>query len=84
VPVTDHVAFEVECIDRLYLNVFVPELQRTGQVAGFLMRHRGFPIASTALVAPMSRQFVSNIRAYAAAHDVPLVHFGKGQRARTT
>jgi len=60
----EHVQFEVECIDRLYLNVFVPELQRTGQVAGFLMRHRGFPIASTALLAPMSRQFVSDIRAY--------------------
>ena len=51
----DHVRFEVECIDRMYLNVFVPELQRTGQVAGFLMRHRGFPIASSALVAPMNR-----------------------------
>jgi hypothetical protein len=39
---TDHVQFEIECIDRMYLNVFVPELQRTGQVAGYLMRHRGF------------------------------------------
>jgi hypothetical protein len=76
----EHVQFELECIDRLYLNVFVPELQRTGQVAGFLMRHRGFPIASTALVAPMSRQFVTDIKSYAAAHEVPLVHFAKGQR----
>jgi hypothetical protein len=40
---TDHVQFEIECIDRIYLNVFVPELQRTGQVAGSLMRHRGVP-----------------------------------------
>jgi hypothetical protein len=37
------------------------------------MRHRGFPIASTALVAPMSRQFVTDIHNFAAAHDVPLV-----------
>jgi hypothetical protein len=77
---TDHVQFELECIDRMYLNVFVPELQRTGQVAGFLMRHRGFPIASTALVAPMSRQFVTAIGDYARAHRVPVVHFAKGQR----
>ncbi len=76
----DHVQFEVESIDRMYLNVFVPGLQRTGQVAGFLMRHRGFPIASTALVAPISKQFVADIKDYAAAHDVPLVHFAKGQR----
>ena len=76
----DHVTLEIECIDRMYLNVFVPELQRTGQVIGFLMRHRGFPIASTALVAPMSRQFVSDIYDFAAAHNVPLIRFVKGQR----
>ena len=76
----EHTEFEVECIDRMYLNVFVPELQRTGQVAGFLMRHRGFPIASTALVAPMSRQFVADTKAYATERGIPLVHFAKGQR----
>ncbi len=76
----DHVQFEIESIDRMYLNVFVPGLQRTGQVAGFLMRHRGFPIASTALVAPISKQFVADIKDFAAAHDVPLIHFAKGQR----
>src|SRR5262245_16352228 len=76
----DHVRLEIECIDRMYLNVFVPELQRAGQVIGFLMRHRGFPIASTALVAPMTRQFVSDIGDFAAAHDVPVIRFAKGQR----
>jgi hypothetical protein len=76
----DRVLFAIESIDRMYLNVFVPELQRTGQVVGFLMRHRGFPIASTALVAPVSRQFVADIHDFAAAHDVPLIHFAKGQR----
>jgi hypothetical protein len=29
------VRLEIESIDRLYLNVYVPELQRTGQVIGF-------------------------------------------------
>jgi hypothetical protein len=76
----DRVQFEIECLDRMYLNVFVPQLQRTGQVVGFLMRHRGFPIASTALVAPMSKQFVADIHDFAAAHDVPLIRFAKGQR----
>jgi hypothetical protein len=51
---TEHVVFEVESIDRMYLNVYVPELQRVGQVVGFLTRHRGFEIASTALVAGSS------------------------------
>ncbi len=75
-----HVVFEIECIDRMYLNVFVPQLQRTGQVVGFLMRHRGQPIASTALVAPMSKQFVTDIDNFVAAQGVPLVRFAKGQR----
>src|ERR671930_1488658 len=58
----DHVTLEVECIDRLYLNVYVPELQRVGQVVGFLTRHLGFEIASTALVAPMSEALVKAIK----------------------
>jgi hypothetical protein len=44
------------------------------------MRHRGLPIASTTLVAPMLRQFVTDIHNFAAAHDVALVRFAKGQR----
>lgn len=78
---TDHVIFEIEGIDRMYLNVFVPRLQRAPDVAvGYLMRHRGFPIASTALVAEMSRTFISGLLGYARAHQVPVLHFKKGQR----
>ena len=72
---TDHVIFEIEGIDRMYLNVFVPRLQRAPDVAvGYLMRHRGFPIASTALVAEMSRTFISGLLGYARAHQVPVPH----------
>jgi hypothetical protein len=41
-----HVLFEIESIDRLYLNLYVPALQRVGQVVGFLTRHLGFEVAS--------------------------------------
>jgi hypothetical protein len=44
------------------------------------LARRGFPIASTALVAPATRQVVSDIYDFAAAHDVPLIRFAKGQR----
>ncbi len=77
---SEHVVFEVESIDRMYLNVYVPELQRVGQVVGFLTRHRGFEIASTALVAPMSKDFVAGIGRYAADHNVPVIDFVNGQR----
>ena len=32
---SDHVRFEVECIDRMYLNVWQPRLAYGGGVAGF-------------------------------------------------
>jgi hypothetical protein len=37
----EHVTLEVEGIDRMYLNVYVPALQRAGGVAGFFRFHRG-------------------------------------------
>jgi len=32
----DHVVFEVECIDRLYCNVYVPQLQYAGGLLGYI------------------------------------------------
>jgi hypothetical protein len=32
----DHVVFEVECIDRMYLNVYVPQLQYAAGLVGFV------------------------------------------------
>ena len=31
---SDHVTLEVECIDRMYLNLYVPKLQYEGGVVG--------------------------------------------------
>jgi len=76
----DHVTFELECIDRLYLNVWVPRLAYGGGVAGFFVGHRGNVYASTALMDPMSKTFVANIHEFIAARDLELVHFAKGQR----
>lgn len=37
----DHVVFEVESIDRMYLNVWQPRLAYGGGVSGFFVGHRG-------------------------------------------
>ena len=76
----DHVSFEVECIDRMYLNVWVPRLAYGGGAAGFFVGHRGHAYASTALMDPMTKTFVADIHHFIAAHDLELVHFGKGER----
>src|SRR6266403_3624954 len=46
----EHVVLEVEGIDRMYLNVYVPQLQRELGVASFFRFHRGFKFASSALM----------------------------------
>jgi hypothetical protein len=51
---SDHVLFEVESIDRLYCNLYVPQLQRAEGIVGLIRGHLGQPIASTAAIAPMS------------------------------
>jgi hypothetical protein len=75
-----HVSFEVESIDRMYLNVWQPRLAYGGGVAGFFVGHRGNVYASTALMDPMTKAFVADIHHFIAAHDLELVHFGKGVR----
>src|ERR1043166_4890020 len=75
-----HVTLEVEGIDRMYLNVYVPQLQRELGVVGFLRSHRGHPFASSALLAPISDAFIHSIEAFTQANGIPLFPFAKGQR----
>jgi hypothetical protein len=78
--IQDHVTFELECIDRMYLNVYVPALQCESGVVGFFRRHRGHPFASSALMDPMTKSFVADTERFAKAHDIPVISFQKGQR----
>ena len=76
----EHVTLQVEGIDRLYLNVYVPGLQYESGVAAFFCRHRRHAFASSALMDPISKAFVGAIHAFAHAQGVPLVTFEPGQR----
>jgi hypothetical protein len=42
----DHVTLNVDCIDRLYLNGYVPRLQRPENLWWFLTQHRRWPVPS--------------------------------------
>jgi hypothetical protein len=76
----EHVTLEVEGIDRMYLNVYVPRLQTVEGVLGFIRRHRVHPVPSTRMVEPITRQFIAAIEKYVHDHGIPLVCFEKGQR----
>src|SRR5438105_4999363 len=76
----EHVTLEVECIDRLYLNAYIPKLQHELGVVGFLRGHRGHPIASSVLLQPISDAFIHEIERFAHQQGVPVIAFAKGQR----
>jgi hypothetical protein len=76
----EHVTLEVESIDRMYCNVYVPKLQHVNGVVWFFRGHRGEPFASSALMDPISKRFVAGIRQFCHDQDVPMIDFVKGQR----
>ncbi|MGH3839241.1 MAG: hypothetical protein ACRDSF_26615, partial [Pseudonocardiaceae bacterium] len=76
----DHVVFEVECIDRMYLNVYVPKLQFAAGLLGYVQRQLGLPIASTAPLGKITDAFSAAMRRFARDQRVPWVDFVKGQR----
>jgi hypothetical protein len=76
----EHVTLEVESIDRMYLNIYIPKLQRESGASWFLKQQRQYPVASSAAMAPISRAFVAAIEIYAKEHQIPMLTFEKGQR----
>ena len=76
----EHVTLEVEGIDRMYLNVYVPALQRAGGVASFFRFHLGHRFASSALMDPITKAFIAQMEQFAEQEKVPLLTFDKGQR----
>lgn len=76
----DHTRLQVECIDRLYLQGYVPSLQRGNQLSWFFTGHRRKPFPSPALMKQMTDRFVRDIKGFAKRHRIPIVHFERGQR----
>ena len=58
----DHVTLNVDCIDRLYLNGYVPRLQRPENLWWFLTQHSGWPVPSPQLLKLASNVKVSDLQ----------------------
>ena len=76
----DHVTFELEAIDRMYLNAYVPALQTGGGFVYFVKNQLGAIVPSTHVVAPLSERFVAAIEQFVKTEEVDLVTFEKHQR----
>ncbi|MHB1711723.1 MAG: hypothetical protein ACYCV7_10005 [Acidimicrobiales bacterium] len=77
---SDHVTLEVECTDRMYLNLYVPKLQYVMGVVGYFRNHLGYTFASSALMDPITKKFVKDIGRFCEDQGVDLITFEKGQR----
>ena len=76
-----HVGLDVSCLDRVYLNAYVPNLQVPGQVAMFCTRHLGKPIPSPAVFRPLGDRFRRHVKQFAADHDVPVLALKRPDRS---
>jgi hypothetical protein len=74
----DHVAFQLDSVDRLFIAGYVPGLQYEGGVVRFLIE-RGYRIPSPAGLGHNHDRLVADIEAFVAEADIPLVRFGKGE-----
>jgi hypothetical protein len=77
-----HVPLDITCVDRLYLNAYVPNLQVGGQVVSFLTAHLGNAVPSPALFKPMGDRFRKAVSEVADANAVPLLRLGRPDRTR--
>ncbi len=75
-----HVGLDIECLDRIYLDGYVPNLQVPGQVSSFMTAHLKQPIPSPAIMEKIGTAFRRGVRAFAEAHQVPVVRFARHDR----
>ena len=73
------VKLDIQCLDRIYLNVYVPKLQTSAQVTAFLSNHLGFPFPSPALFNQIGLRFRRAVTSYADANNIPWVKFARGE-----
>ncbi len=76
---TNKIALDIECVDRVYLNGYVKHLQLPGGLITFIREQMGFPIPSPIVLPPFTRAFRTRIEEYAKEQGIHIVDFAKGE-----
>lgn len=77
-----HVVLDLQCLDRIYLNGYVPQLQVAGQVVTFLTEHLGHPIPSPVLFKHIGDRFREAVRTFAETNGIPVLQLNTPDRTR--
>jgi hypothetical protein len=75
----DKLTLDIECVDRVFLNGYVKDLQLPGGLVLFLRDQRGWPIPSPALLGRLSSAFHAAVEAFARQQGLEIVTFEKGE-----
>jgi hypothetical protein len=68
-----HVGLDLDCIDRIYLNGYVPNLQVSGQVASLMTAHLDYTIPSPAILDKIGTAFRRAVDRFAEDNRIPVV-----------
>ena len=79
-----HVTLEVECVDRLYLNGYIPALATPGGLVTFMREHMKKPIPSPAVLGRVTADFRARVKEFAEHGGIPWVEFKHGERKDET
>lgn len=75
----ENVLYELDSIERMYLNCYVPNLTSTAGVVSFFRDYRGRRFVSAKVVA-LTERFTKWIFNFVEDLDIPTLRFAKGQR----
>ena len=75
----EHVTLDIECIDRLYLNGYIPQMQTSGGLVYYLQQ-KGFVIPSPSILGDMTSDYRQQVKDFAQEEGISLIQFEKGQR----
>jgi hypothetical protein len=75
----EHVTLDIECIDRIYLNGYIPNLQVPGQLVRFI-QHRGYAIPSPSILGKWTNEYKEVVKSFAEEQGIEVIHFERGVR----
>lgn len=75
-----YLVLEAGCTDRECFNGYIPGLQIPGELVRLLVKQGEHPILSPVFLGKMTDRFAVSEEHRAQEHNVPIIHFNKGQR----
>jgi len=75
-----HITWEVECLDRLYLNGYIGPLATSGGLVTFMREQLGKPIPSPVVLGQVSEGFREAVKALAEQQQIPIHQFTHQER----